>query len=662
MCRRVVSAVLLSLGIACDRGKKQDIPPSSSAAVAPTHVVVSAEASVDVLSHASETPDDGGGRGAWTARSPDAAPADGVEGDALRAKNVARLKRPVPVTVLVGTSARELGERLCNAVVPARAPETPILLKPNLGGFDWFKDPATHGGDDGLKGRITDPEFVRGVVRCLKARGHTKITIAEGWGATHKDWVRLVQTSGYEAMAREESVPLLAMDDDGVFDHDSAESGKPLALRGMEKTRVPTLLIPKLLADHLEHGMFISLPKIKAHRFGVVSMSIKGMQGTVMLSDAMPAFRQKWRMHRELGAWLAAKAKGQPADRATYVAALEIFAERIADVLEIEAPDVVLAEGSPAMGGDGFQKMTPSAENVAIGGTNPILVDRVGAQFLGLWDNAALAKELGGHATSPLIEVAAKRFALDLTAPEVIGDGASLLRAPRPTHFVGMAGFTIDTEAPPAPTAHAARLDGEPPVIDGTPSDAAWGKAVPLAWDTDFAGAQSGILTRARFLWSKDALYVLFELSSAGLAVDASRSIAIERPKLYEEDCVELFFTPDPARTSHYYEVELGPLGHFFDIDVERGGQGVRPSQDTAWSSGARIGTTHDAALHTAIIEASLRAPEITRALTASARLPIGLYRIEGRSPRVYLAFSPPRTKSPNFHVPAAFGALILDP
>ena len=146
-----------------------------------------------------------------------------------------------------------------------------------------------------------------------------------------------------------------------------------------------------------------------------------------MLSDTSPAFRNKWRMHRELGKWLDAKGKGQAVDRTGYVSALEVFAERIADVLEVEAPDVVLAEGAPMMGGDGFQKLVPSAESVAVGGTNAILVDRVGAELLGLWQNAALARELGGHATSPLIEVAAKRMGLDIASPNVSGRPDSIV-------------------------------------------------------------------------------------------------------------------------------------------------------------------------------------------------------------------------------------------
>ncbi len=644
-------------------GAKSDAPgPSRDAAVvegradgaaSPAYAGdVDGGADADVVTHASWTVD--GGSRAVTTETIDVAP--------LRAARRARLAQPSPVTVLRGGSARELGDRICQGVVPDRPKDTPVLVKPNLGGFDWFKDPAKNGGDDGVRGRITDPEFVRGIVRCLKARGFTSVTIAEGWGATHKDWERLVRLSGYEAMAREEGVPLVALDDDGVFDHDQAHGfpGRPVGVRGMERTRVPTLLVPKLLADVLDHGLFISAPKIKAHRFGVVSMSVKGVQGTIMLSDAAPVFRQKWRMHKELGKYLDQRAKKLPEDRALYVSALETFAERIADVLEVEAPDVVLADGAPMMGGDGFQRLVPSEELVAVGGTNPILVDRVGAQLLGLWDNADLARELGGHATSPLLEVAAKRFGLDLTSPVVTGDGADLLRAPRPVRFYGMAPFSIESDGgrAPQPVAHAHHVSGDPPVIDGRGGDAAWSAAAAVSWDTDFAGHATSIPTRARFAWSDAGLYALWELANAGLHTDASRPTDVERPKLYEEDCVELLLTPRAAQPSHYFEIELGPFGHFFDIDVDRGAH----KEDTAWSSGVRVATTRDATARTATIEAVLSAKDVRAALAPGARLKVGLYRIEGASPRTYLAWSPPRTASPNFHVPAAFGTLVLDP
>jgi uncharacterized protein (DUF362 family) len=420
--------------------------PAAAPSSAPSQAA-SAAPSSDVVTQASP-PYEGG---------PSVIASGRVDGAALRKRHIARLKSDSsPVTVLRGEAPLDLGERLCEAVVPRRPPATPVLVKPNLCGFDSVKDPARSGGDDGVHGRTTEVEFVRGVVRCLKARGHQRITVADGCGHGHKRWLELVALNGYASMASEEGVPLVAMDDDGVFDVQGEQPGKPLGVTGLGATHVPTLLVPRILAEHLDHGLFISVPKIKAHRYSVVSVAIKGMQGTVMLSDKSPAYKQKWRMHRELGDYIAQRTQKLPEDRALYVSTLRAFAERMVDVLEVSAPDVVLAEGAPAMGGDGFQVLHPVAEKVAIGGTNPVFVDRVAAGFLGLWDNARLARELGGHRTSPLIEVAAKRFGLDLKAPALAGDGADLLKLPRPVHFKAMAPFSIDDAAAPAPASASA--------------------------------------------------------------------------------------------------------------------------------------------------------------------------------------------------------------
>jgi uncharacterized protein (DUF362 family) len=649
-CSFLVAAAVVLAG--CP--KKEPPPPSATRDAAPAPAAsaqVAVPAATDVMSNASAS---------WDA-GPAVVASGEVDGDALRARNRARIAADhSAVTMLQGGTPRELGERLCNQVVPQRPKDTPILIKPNLGGFEWFKDPKTSGGDDGVRGRITDPEFVRGIITCLKARGHRRITVAEGWGAKHKDWEHLVEVSGYQAMTREEKVPLVAMDDDGVFDVEGDQPGKPLKIRGMEKTHAPTLLMAKILAEHLEHGLFISAPKVKAHRFGVTSMAIKGGQGVVMLSDASPAFNQKWRMHRELGDALKLLPKDKEAGTKAYLDSLHVFAERMSDVLEVAAPDVVLAEAAPGMGGDGFGKRWPSAENVAIGGTNPILVDRVGAAFLGLWDNADLARELGGHKTSPLIETAAKRFGVDITSPVVEGDGAVLLATRRPVHFVSMSGFALHSDAGAGedarPVMRAKHVEDRAITVDGA-VDGAWSGATAVSFDTDWSGAKTGTTTRVRAAWSKSALYLLWELEGAGIAVDASRPVKTEREKLYEEDCVELFFTPDPAQRSKYLEVEVGPLGHFFDLAVDR----KTNKSDIAWSSQPEIATKVDRDRHRATIEAAFRAPEIVHALESGKRLPFALYRMEGKSPRLYLAWSPTRTPKPNFHVPEAFGTLLLE-
>jgi uncharacterized protein (DUF362 family) len=582
-----------------------------------------------------------------------------VDGKALRRAHVARLKSDrSAVTVLSGGSALSLGQRLCEAVVPKREADVPVLVKPNLCGFDGFKVVSKPGQDDGVAGRVTDAEFTRGVLRCLKARGHRRLYVADGCGNSHQHWLRAVELSGYVKMTAEEQVPLVALDDDGVFDRTGEQPGRPLRISGIEDTHVPTLLMPRLLAEVLDGGLFISVPKIKAHRYSVVSLGIKGMQGTVMRSDAAPAYNQKWRMHEELKAYLGHRKRHEPEDRGEYVSSLELFAERMVDVLEISLPDAVLAEGVPAMAGDGFQHLRALPGSVALGGTNPVLVDRVGAEYLGLWDNAELARELGGHLTSPLIEVAAKRYGVPLAKPELAGDGVTSLAAPRPVFFRALAPFTLPASPAPAdvPTARATRVDSAPK-IDGE-LEPAWLTAPVATWQTDFSGASTGPTTTARFLWNDGALFAAFELRGAGWFTDTSRPVGVERDQLYREDCVELFLAPSVADPGRYFEIELGPFGHFFDLEI--GGYGK--TSNAGWSSAPTIATTRDERAGTAIVEASFTAPELVRALVSGARLPLALYRMEGKAPRRYLAWRPPRTKKPNFHVPEGFGTLVLEP
>ncbi|MEZ4401387.1 MAG: DUF362 domain-containing protein [Kofleriaceae bacterium] len=640
------------LAVTADARADAPTPPPADVP-GPIDAAVAAVPAVDTTTGASP---------AWQA-GPPVVVGDTVDGAALRAANRARLAADrAPVTVLQGGTPRALGQRLCEAVVPRRPPATPVLLKPNIGGFDWFKNPKTNGGDDGVAGRITDPQFVRGVIDCLRARGHTAITVADGFGAKPEDWDRLIKVSGYQAMCAEAGVPLVALDDDGRFDVEGTQPGKPLGLSGMAATHVPTLLVPKLVAEHLDHGLFLSLPKLKAHRFAVFSLGIKSLQGVAMYGDAAPAYRQKWRTHKEVGAAIALVKKGDARAREVYVDALEKFAERMVDVFEIEAPHAVLVEGAPAMSGDGFQVLFPAEVPVAIGGTNPILVDRVGAAFLGLWDHAGLAAELGGHRTSPLLEVAAARFGVDLREPKVVGDGAALVATRRPARFYAMGGFVVDdVAAAERRRVHAAHVaDDAIPAMDGV-VEAVWATAPAIEFATDWRGTVTPHRSTVRLLWSSRGLHVLWQLDGAGLHGDASRPTDQERVGLYQEDCVELFLALDRDVPRRYVEIEVGPFGHWFDLLIDRSGRPGVKKEDQGWSGRLSIGTARDAAAGTATIEFTVAAPEVVAALVAGAVLPIGLDRMEGQAPRQYLMAFPSRTAKPSFHAPSGFGELVLD-
>src|SRR5262245_40109931 len=99
-------------------GRSEEPSPAPPAAPKPPPHVVSAP--VDAATAASPKPDD-------TAQGPKVVVASTVDGTALRAKHRERLRADkTPVTVLTGGTAGELGQRLCEAVVPTRPPETPV--------------------------------------------------------------------------------------------------------------------------------------------------------------------------------------------------------------------------------------------------------------------------------------------------------------------------------------------------------------------------------------------------------------------------------------------------------------------------------------------------------------------------------------------------------
>jgi len=131
------------LAVACDPSPAPATAPASvsasvsasASATAPASVSASVSASAsapDATTHASEVYEPG----------PSVLAEDSIDGAALRKRHIERLKHDTsPVTVLKGESPLELGKRICEAVVPRRPAATPVLLKPNICGFDSIKDP-----------------------------------------------------------------------------------------------------------------------------------------------------------------------------------------------------------------------------------------------------------------------------------------------------------------------------------------------------------------------------------------------------------------------------------------------------------------------------------------------------------------------------------------
>ncbi|HVY47835.1 MAG TPA: carbohydrate-binding family 9-like protein [Minicystis sp.] len=208
------------------------------------------------------------------------------------------------------------------------------------------------------------------------------------------------------------------------------------------------------------------------------------------------------------------------------------------------------------------------------------------------------------------------------------------------------------------PEVHAVFLGARTITVDGLSDEPIWSAAEPAVYARDAEGRDTPFETRARFAWSKTALYAFFDVAYAGFHADASKPVTVERAALEKEDCVELVLVPDAKRPNRVLDVAVGPFGHFFDAALDR----ASGERDTSWSSGALVGTARDPLAHTVAIEVALTARDVTSALAPGARLSLGLFRFEGAVRRELLAWRTPRTAKPDVHAPDALGALVLDP
>lgn len=319
-----------------------------------------------------------------------------------------------------------------------------VVIKVNAGGYDRIK---RKGPDDGLVHRITNPAFIEALVEELRARGVTDIVLADGAALTGAELETLLEASGYGALSARLGVPFVNLSHYGAADERPAPWRLTLPWAAHLKDEL-------VLSDELvrpgRRVFLIDVPKLKAHRFAVMSMSIKNLMGAVMIDDAgrsTEPWQRRWRMHRELSPWLKTWKQNKTDDRAAYRRALGVFSERLADLYGALTPDLALLEGYPAVQGDGFATVLPyGTDDVLIASANACYADYIGAEYFGLADSDALEAELGVRRPPAITAVAARYYGGEagLAAIVVRGDvewrGATGRVA---AYFKGMAPFEL---------------------------------------------------------------------------------------------------------------------------------------------------------------------------------------------------------------------------
>jgi uncharacterized protein (DUF362 family) len=198
----------------------------------------------------------------------------------------------------------------------------PVLIKPN---YINSKHPST--------GITTDSRVIEGVVRFLKQRGIEEITIGEGSGFA--DTLEAFKAAGVDLVAERWGVRLVDLNKDAFVE---VRPPNPLSLK---KTRVAKTALESTI---------ISVPKLKPHRMATVTLSLKNMMG---------ALASKGSMHT---GWLS---------------------ENIADLASVLRPDVSVVDGIIA--GEGHETSgSPVEMDLVIAGTDPVAVDAVGSEVMGI--------------------------------------------------------------------------------------------------------------------------------------------------------------------------------------------------------------------------------------------------------------------------------------
>jgi hypothetical protein len=191
------------------------------------------------------------------------------------------------------------------------------------------------------------------------------------------------------------------------------------------------------------------------------------------------------------------------------------------------------------------------------------------------------------------------------------------------------------------------------------PSSTFWrGAPVTFLSQSTFGEPLPGPVTEVRSRWSSNHLYLLFTCPFDTLHLKSNPNTLTETNKLWEWDVAEVFLGSDFNNIRRYKEFEISPQGEFVDLDVDL--ESPHHEDGWIWSSefkvAARIAHSHR------IWYGSMRIPFSaidSRPPRPGNMLRVNFFRSHGKGQSL-IAWSP--TMKATFHVPEAFGTLLLSP
>ncbi len=168
-----------------------------------------------------------------------------------------------------------------------------------------------------------------------------------------------------------------------------------------------------------------------------------------------------------------------------------------------------------------------------------------------------------------------------------------------------------------------------------------------------------GYRTEIRSRWTDRNLYFLFICPYDTLHLHPRPSTKRETNKLWEYDVAEVFIGADFDHIRRYKEFEVSPRGEWVDLDIDR--DSPKPEGGWRWNSGFQVKARVDRRNKVWYAEMRIPFDKIgARPPREGLEMRINLYRIQGAPPnRRLIAWRP--TGANNFHVPEAFGRLVLE-
>lgn len=195
--------------------------------------------------------------------------------------------------------------------------------------------------------------------------------------------------------------------------------------------------------------------------------------------------------------------------------------------------------------------------------------------------------------------------------------------------------------------------------LTADPNSPDWkGVKATIAANGPMGDVTPGHRTEIRSRWTDKNLYLLYSCPFEELYLHPNPTQTEETNELWDWDVAEVFIGTDFKDIKHYREFQVSPQGEWVDLDINRNAN--PPDHNWKWNSGYKVKARIDK--EKKIWYGEMQIPMASLDVSKPAKgleMRINLYRIQGPPPnRKMIAWQP--THEDNYHVPEAFGRLVL--